>query len=148
MRAARLVRHLLAQLLVRSFRSQLLLLLTLIELLICVIISLRNLICCGVGLAHHLRCHEIVLQDLLRVYALARVQAHYLIEQVDEFCVADPLVTAEVESFLEHGYQITQASSKQLVLPRHDLSIVTPCNSEQAHVDAAVAIKHQYSAFQ
>ena len=82
------------------------------------------------------------------MYALARVQAHDLIEQVDEFCVADPLVAAEVESFLEHGHQITQTSSKQLVLPRHDLSVVTPCNTEQAHVDAAVAIKHQYSAFQ
>ena len=146
--ASRLVRHLLAQLLVRSLWRQLFFLLPLIELVICVIIRLSSLICCGVCLAHHLRCHEFVLQDLFRVYALSRVQAHYLIEQVDEFGVADPLIAAEVEAFLEHGHQITQAWSKQLVLSRHDLSVVTPCHAEQSHVDAAVAIKHQYSAFQ
>ena len=50
---------------------------------------------------HHFRCHEVMLENLFRVDALTRVQAHNLIEQVDEFGVAHPFVATVIEAFLE-----------------------------------------------
>ena len=50
---------------------------------------------------HHFRCHEVMLENLLRVDALTRVQAHNLIEQVDELGVAHPFVATVIEAFLE-----------------------------------------------
>ena len=73
-----------------------------------------------VSFEHHLRGHEFVLEDLLRMNPLARVQAHYLIEQVDEVRVADPLVAVVVKAFLEDSHQVAKAATEQLVLFHHD----------------------------
>lgn len=42
-----------------------------------------------------------MLEDFLRVYTLARMEAHNLIKQIDEVCIADPFVTTVSIAFLE-----------------------------------------------
>ena len=66
-----------------------------------------------------------MLQDLFRVNTSAGMQAHYLIEQVYKLGISDPFVAAEVETFLKHGHQAVQTLSKQLILFRHNLCIVS-----------------------
>lgn len=45
-------------------------------------------------------------KNLVRVYALAGMQAHYLIEEVDEVCILDPFVTIIVKSFLKDRQEV------------------------------------------
>ena len=42
-----------------------------------------------------------VLEDFFRMDTLARMEAHDLIEQINELCIAYPFVSREVEAFLE-----------------------------------------------
>ena len=62
--------------------------------------------------AHHLRCHEFVFEDLLWMDTFTRVQAHYLIKQVDKIRVADPFITAEIETFLQNGHKIAKSRAE------------------------------------
>ena len=80
-------------------------------------------------------------QNLLWVDTLARVQTHYLIKEVDEFCIADPFVSLEVESFLEDGHKVAEAVTEKLILFVHDLGVVTTSHAEQPHVDSAMAVE-------
>ena len=76
-----------------------------------------------------------MLEDLLGVDALARVQAHYLIEQVDEVGVAHPLVPTVVEALLKYIQQVGETRSEQLILFVHDFCIVTARHAKQPKVD-------------
>ena len=44
---------------------------------------------------------ELVLEDFFRVVTRARMEAHYMIEQIVELCIAYSFVSREVEAFLE-----------------------------------------------
>lgn len=112
----------------------------------CILIALDLLLL--VGPNHHLRSHEIMLEDFFRVDALARVQAHDLIEEVDELGVADPFVSVIIEAFLQYGEHVGQAGSEELVLARHYFRIVATGYSEEADVDSTVAIEHEDAAFE
>ena len=89
-----------------------------------------------------------MLEDLLRVYALARVQAHYLVEQVNELGVVHPFLPAEIKAFLKAGNKIAEALTEKLVLFRHDLDVVATRHSEEAHVDATVAVELEHTTLQ
>ena len=80
--------------------------------------------------------------------ASARVQAHYMIEQVYKLGISDPFVAAEVEAFLKHNHQAVQTLSKQLILFRHNLCIVSTSYAEQAHINLTVALKREDAALQ
>ena len=60
----------------------------------------------GSFLDHHCGRQKLVFKNLVRVYALAGVQAHYLIEEVDEVCIFDPFVTIIVKSFLKDRQEV------------------------------------------
>ena len=77
---------------------------------------------------------------------LTRMQAHYLIKQVNELRISDPIIATEVETFFKDGDQATEPSSKQLVLLRHYLCIVTTSHAKQAHIDLTVALKREDAA--
>ena len=87
-----------------------------------------------------------MLKNLLWVDALTRVKAHDLIKEVDEFSVAGPLLSTEIKPFLQDCHQVSKTLSKKLVLLGHYLGVVTSCYAEQAHVDAAMAIKGEHTA--
>lgn len=79
---------------------------------------------------------------------LTWVQAHYLVEQVDELSTAHPFVTAEVEAFLEDSNEVSKATPEELILLYHDLRVVAARHSKETKVDSTVAIEGQHSTLQ
>ena len=98
--------------------------------------------------SHHFRRHEVMLENLFRMDAFTRVQAHNLIEQVDELGVAHPFVATVIEAFFEVSEKITQPLPEQLRLLGHDLGVVAPRHPKQAHIDATVAVERLHSTLQ
>ena len=89
-----------------------------------------------------------MLENLLWVDAFTRVKAHDLIKEVDEFSVAGPLLSTKIKPFLQGCHQVSYTLTKKLVLLGHYLGVVTSCYAEQAHVDAAMAVKGEHTALQ
>ena len=81
-----------------------------------------------------------MLEDLLRMDPLARMQAHDLIEKIDEVGVVDPLVAIVVEAFFEDRDEVAEARTEQLVLTSHYLDVIASSHTEKTHSDATVAV--------
>ena len=81
-----------------------------------------------------------MLKYLLRVNALSRMQTHDLIEKIDEVSISCPFVSLKIEPFLKSRHEVAQPLSKKLVLLSHDLLIVAASNTEESHIDSAMAI--------
>lgn len=112
------------------------------------LLLLREELLFFIDFEHHSGRHEVMFEDLFGMNAFTRMHVHDLLKQVNEVGVTYPLITVIVISFLQGLHEWAYAMAEQSVLLGHDLSIVTACNTEQTHINSAVAIKRKHSTLQ
>lgn len=100
------------------------------------------------GFEHNSGCHEVMFKDLFGMNTFTGMHVHNLLKQVNEVGVSHPLITVVVISFLESLHEGTHSMAKQSILLGHDLSIVTACHTEQAHINPTVTIKGKHATLQ